>query len=229
MSTEADIGHGTLFQKRTATGPDVWTTYGERTAITPPQWARDAIDASHGDSPNRRREFISGMTDEGEVSLEMNFVPGSSTFSLVRAEFSTKNAGRYRLVFTNGDTWEFDAISTAMEPDAPLDDKMPLNLTYKITGESVYAEANAPVNSVLPAISGTLAEGDTLTAYPGNWSGAPAFTYQWKNATVAINGATNPTYVLQAGDAGDSITVTVTATNAAGSASATSAPVVAEA
>jgi hypothetical protein len=156
-------------------------------------------------------------------------VPGGATFALVRAEFSNKAAGKYRLVFTNGDTWTFDAFSTAMEPDAPLDDKMPLNLTYKLTGESVYAEADAPVNSVLPAISGTLEEGDTLTAYPGNWSGAPAFTYQWKNAGVAISGAANSTYVLQAADAGDSITVTVTATNAAGNASATSAPVVAAA
>lgn len=227
MTTEASIGYGTLFQKRTATGPEVWTTYAERTSITPPAWARDAIDASHGESPNRRREFIAGMVDEGEVGLEMNFVPGSSTFSLIRGEFSATTPGKYRLVFVNGDTWTFDAISTSMEPDAPLDDKMPLAMTYKLTGESVYAEASAPVNSVLPAISGLLTEGATLTAYPGNWSGAPTFTYQWKNATVAISGATEATYVLVAGDTGDAITVTVTATNAAGSASATSAPVTA--
>ena len=226
MTTEASIGYGTLFQKRTSTGPDVWTTLAERVNITPPSWARDAVDATHSESPNRRREFIPGLVDEGEVTLEMNLIPGSATFALQRGEFSIHESGTYRLVFTNGDTWTFDGFATGLEPDAPLDDKMTVSMTYKLTGESTYAAAVAPVNSILPAISGLLEVGATLTAYPGNWSGAPTFTYVWENAGTPISGATSSTYVVQAGDAGDSITVVVTATNAAGNASAESAAVV---
>lgn len=83
----------------------------------------------------------------------------------------------------------------------------------------------APANSVLPAISGTLAPGSTLTTTDGTWSGSPTYTYQWKRDAVAIGGATAATYVLTASDVGTTITATVTASNAGGSASATSAGV----
>lgn len=81
----------------------------------------------------------------------------------------------------------------------------------------------ANINKPMIGTDGTPAVGETLSSYPGTWSGTTAiYTYQWKNAGVAIPGATDPTYVPVAGDSGDTITLTVTATNGAGSASATS-------
>jgi hypothetical protein len=81
-----------------------------------------------------------------------------------------------------------------------------------------------PVNTVAPVISGTMQIGQTLTGTTGTWTGtpAPAFTYQWKRAGVSIGGATASTYVQIAADEGPAITLVVLATNAAGSASATS-------
>jgi hypothetical protein len=83
----------------------------------------------------------------------------------------------------------------------------------------------APANTALPVITGTATVGSTLTASNGTWSGTTPITYtrQWKKGGVNIAGATNTTYVVQAGDSGAAITVTVTATNAVGNASATSA------
>lgn len=82
-----------------------------------------------------------------------------------------------------------------------------------------------PVNTVLPAITGTAIEGETLTASTGTWTGFAPITYarQWKRGGVAISGATGATYVQTAADVGSALTITVTATNAGGSASATSA------
>jgi Glycosyl hydrolases family 18 len=78
-----------------------------------------------------------------------------------------------------------------------------------------------PANTVLPSISGTAQEGDTLSAGQGTWTGtAPiSYTYAWSD------GATGSTDTLGASDVGQTISVTVTATNSAGSASATSASV----
>lgn len=82
---------------------------------------------------------------------------------------------------------------------------------------------SAPVNTLAPAISGIETVGQTLTTTNGAWSpSASSYAYQWNNAGVAIGGATSSTYVLQAGDAGDAITCTVTASNGYGSAAATS-------
>lgn len=83
----------------------------------------------------------------------------------------------------------------------------------------------APANSVAPTITGTAQEGQTLTATEGTWTGreSPVFAYQWKADGVAIADAVAATYVPTTGDVGKVITVTVTATNWKGAASATSA------
>jgi hypothetical protein len=96
---------------------------------------------------------------------------------------------------------------------------------YVVSGS--LSSGTAPANTVLPAISGTLAIGSVLSTTDGTWTGtAPiVYTYQWKRNGVAIVGETNNTYTLTASDPGTAITVEVTATNASGSASATSAAV----
>jgi len=95
---------------------------------------------------------------------------------------------------------------------------------------SAAAQA-APKNTALPTISGVTHEGRTLTASKGTWTGNPtSFTYAWSrcnmqgNKCTAIGGATANTYALQAADVGGTVHVTVTAKNADGSTSATSAP-----
>jgi glucose/arabinose dehydrogenase/PKD repeat protein len=100
------------------------------------------------------------------------------------------------------------------------------------TYTAVYLAAQtAPTNTSAPAINGPTWVGKTLISQSGDWSGsAPmSFTYQWQrcnasgDACVAISGATNSAYDLVGADEGRTIRLTVTATNVAGAASATSA------
>jgi hypothetical protein len=81
-----------------------------------------------------------------------------------------------------------------------------------------------PVNTVAPAITGTAQEGQIVTCSTGTWTGTPTitFAYQWKRNGSNIGSATNSTYTLVTADVSQSITCQVTATNGAGSASATS-------
>jgi hypothetical protein len=96
------------------------------------------------------------------------------------------------------------------------------------TSVAVVPVASAPVNTVLPSISGgTVPDpvvGETLSAVLGTWNALPipTFAVQWKNEGAPISGATLSTYTLQLSDQGDDISITVTATNVGGSASATS-------
>ena len=93
---------------------------------------------------------------------------------------------------------------------------------YVVSGS--FVTAVAPVNTGLPVISGTPAPGQTLSASNGTWANTPtSYAYQWKRDGVAISGATGSTYAVQSADSGTTLTVTVTASNAGGSASATSA------
>src|SRR5712671_2072959 len=99
-----------------------------------------------------------------------------------------------------------------------------------VVGGAAAVRSVAPVNTAPPAIFGTPTVGQTLTASDGTWSNAPtSFAYQWLrcngggNSCVSVANATQKTYTLVDADAGHTMRVRVTATNADGSASAQSA------
>lgn len=82
----------------------------------------------------------------------------------------------------------------------------------------------APVDVVLPSISGNARQGQTLTASTGSWSGAVpiAYGYQWQRCDAGgsscspVSGQTAATYGITSSDVGSALRVTVTATNAGG-------------
>ncbi|HYH88449.1 MAG TPA: DUF3344 domain-containing protein, partial [Solirubrobacteraceae bacterium] len=94
------------------------------------------------------------------------------------------------------------------------------------------AEAAPPVNTDVPTITGTLEDGETLTAVDGTWTGTPTITYayQWQRCNAAgadcldIAGETDSTYTLTADDVGHAVLVEVTAGNDGGTGVATSVP-----
>lgn len=81
----------------------------------------------------------------------------------------------------------------------------------------------APTNATIPAVTGTVTIGQTLTVSTGEWNNAPtSFSYQWFSGGAAVGGATASTYVIQASDAGKAIYATVTGINNMGQFIATS-------
>ncbi|WP_431796526.1 beta strand repeat-containing protein [Microbacterium enclense] len=63
-----------------------------------------------------------------------------------------------------------------------------------------------------PTISGSIIVGSTVTAVPGTWTPTPtALAYQWMRNGAAISGATASTYRLSTADAGNLLSVSVTA------------------
>lgn len=95
------------------------------------------------------------------------------------------------------------------------------------TPEAANEQQSPPVATAPPTISGSPAVGTTLATSSGSWINSPtSYAYQWQDcasgACATISGATGSTYTLQSHDVGQSVDVVVTATNAGGSASATS-------
>jgi hypothetical protein len=82
------------------------------------------------------------------------------------------------------------------------------------------------MNTTPPQITGAAKAGSTLTCSTGSWTNnSTGFTYQWYRDGTALVGATRSTSTLGTLDEGTSLTCAVTASNLAGHASATSAPV----
>lgn len=87
----------------------------------------------------------------------------------------------------------------------------------------------APVNTVAPAVTGTVEVGEVLTSSTGTWTGGvDSYAYQWQTLAPGtspaqdVAGAVSNSYVVQAIDQNYTIRCVVTATNADGSADSSS-------
>lgn len=136
--SQALLGYGSVFQIQAENSPDNYVDMAEVISITPPSSTLDQIDVTHMTSPNRNREFISGLNDPGECSFDMNFVPGSTSddrlFELLNLPVGTSRQRSCRISFPNGVTWTFNAELTGYEPTVPVDDKMTATVTFKVSG-----------------------------------------------------------------------------------------------
>jgi hypothetical protein len=81
---------------------------------------------------------------------------------------------------------------------------------------------SSPVNTVAPAVTGTVQSRQTLSTTTGTWTGSPtSYSYQWKREATNV-GTNSNSYTLVTADVGSTMTCVVTATNAVGSTNATS-------
>lgn len=137
MPADGELGYGAKFQTGNGSSPESFTDLAYVTSITPPNMSRDAIDVSHMQSPDAWREFIAGMKDAGEVTLELNFKPGGTAFLAMLAEFNTASASATqtrRVLWTGGSYLEFEGFLTGFEPETPMDDKQVASATFKVSG-----------------------------------------------------------------------------------------------
>jgi hypothetical protein len=123
VPSEALLGYGSRFLIESLSSPNVYEDLGEVFNITPPSATVDQVDVTHMQSPDRRREFISGLIDGGECSFEMNYIPGPD-----------ERRRTCRIIYPNSIVHTFDAELTGYEPSVPTDDKMTATVTFKVTG-----------------------------------------------------------------------------------------------
>src|SRR4051794_21721840 len=92
-------------------------------------------------------------------------------------------------------------------------------------GGAGAATTDKPSNTARPTISGTAADGQTLTGSAGSWSGTQpiAYSYRWVRCDTnaknchSIGGADNSTYRVVGDDVGHRLVLRVDAKNSSGS------------
>lgn len=126
-------GFGTTLKKGAA-------EIAELTSITGPSMEADTIDVSNHGSADGFRQYVAGMRDGGEVSIEGNFTNEAGQAALV-TDFAAGSSNQYVITFptTPEVTWTFNAIVSAFESSAPYDDKLSFTATLKVTGKPVLA------------------------------------------------------------------------------------------
>jgi len=140
MTSEAQIGWGGEVHLHNGTA---LTELVEVVSFALPDEEVDEVEVTHLKSPNRRREFISGLSDAGTVDVELNYVPGSTTDALIRAAKAAGDSRAVRFVIPDGTgTWQIDTfayVSGYSRGPVAAGDKMSATLRLRITGAQTEA------------------------------------------------------------------------------------------
>jgi predicted secreted protein len=140
--TDARIGYGTKYSVWDAslTTP-AFVEIAEVIAVTPGAATADRIDATHMQSPGRRREYIAGLIDTGEASFEINYIPGSASDVLLRELMDSGDVVQHKIEFPNAVTVTYDAAIIGYERNVPVDDRMTATITVAVSGAETWGTA----------------------------------------------------------------------------------------
>lgn len=141
--TDAKTGWGGEFHFDN--NSDVLTEWVEVKSFTLPNGSTEKLDASHLKSPNRRREFVSGMIDDGDLTVVLNYVPGSTTDVNIMQAFTEGDVRDYKAVIPRVSTnWLVTGtafISGVDRGEIAPDGIMTVTVTLTLSGASTEAGA----------------------------------------------------------------------------------------
>jgi len=112
---------------------------GEITSIDGPGGSNSEIDVTSMNSTSK--EFRNGLRDSGEVSLEMNFVPGDvGQIDLREQQAETNTAGNYVMTLSDDTTLSFSAFVRDFRINGAVDDKVSASCTLRVTGDVTWSD-----------------------------------------------------------------------------------------
>ena len=195
---------------------------------------------------------LGGLTVSGQSGFQGHFQYGDAitvTFTPERKEDTNTNAlaeNTATLTYTNaegeavtlatataGDDGSFELTYDTKEKKLPIGENLSLTVSYGGSSEfnpveeTVTLTLDQAILKNMPTVTGSFVYGETLTV---NYTKQDdeTVTYQWYRGGEKISNATENSYALTAEDVGQSIMVTVTATDAYHTGSVTSNPVTVE-
>lgn len=113
---------------------EVFTAIGSVTSVSGPEIERETYDVTAHDSVDGWREFIGGLKDAGEVSIEVNYDP--RVHDDLIDDFEDTKPRNYKMVFPGGiGEWDLNLIMTGFSQQAPVDDKLSAELKFKVSGK----------------------------------------------------------------------------------------------
>lgn len=144
--SDALIGYGTRFLMAATAAAAALTKLAEVTSVTFPNEQVAEVEVTNYDSPNRTREYIPGLNDAGDITVEINWIPGNPTDELIAAAKADGKVRTMRIVTPPDDTsqmYTFPGFIRGFEPAAPMDGKMTASVTIRVAGAIVREDAAA--------------------------------------------------------------------------------------
>ncbi len=117
------------------------TTIGNIISIGGPELGRDSLDVSTMDSTAKFREFIPGMIDAGEITMEINYDgTAAGTGNMLSAQMTATTSSIIVSIGADSSTWTCNGFMTGLGHAIPFDDKITQSVTIKLTGQPTYTD-----------------------------------------------------------------------------------------
>lgn len=131
------IGIGSVVEiGRTVANTTTFTALAGVKDITLPESTVDEIEITNMDSPNRTKEFMAGLNDNGEISLEMLWEPESATDDLLLAIKETGETVQIRFDIVGTTTPEtYAGFLKGYTRTAPVSAELNATATFRISAK----------------------------------------------------------------------------------------------
>jgi len=135
MASDGTHGHGSALAGASA------GTIGNIISVSIDGQTRDAIDKSTMDSTSKFREFISGMADAGEVTVEVNY-DGSAAgvANSLNTIYQGGTAETWTITMVDTSSFSSAGFITNLSIAVPFDDKITQSITIKLSGVPTFTD-----------------------------------------------------------------------------------------
>lgn len=134
MSTSALSSQGVTIAVGVGS-PDLPTTITEVVSINGPSGSATVIDVT--DLSSAAKEKTMGLADEGQVTLEINYIPDLAVHETLRLARANKTLKSFLITFTDtapASWFMFDGYVTGFAVTAGVDQVLKASVTIEITG-----------------------------------------------------------------------------------------------
>lgn len=134
------LAKGTLLKIGDGASPETFTAISEVNDIAGPALSQEFVDFTHQESPGATREFKPSFKISGDVTFGCHFLPDDETqgfdSSGLLKDYEDQTLRNFQLLFPDdGATLaSFAAYVANIAPAAPLEGKMGLSVTLRISG-----------------------------------------------------------------------------------------------
>jgi hypothetical protein len=137
---------GTILQLGESTSFTATTNLAEVISIGGPTINREMIDVTHLSSDDMTREFIGGVTDYGEVPIEISYIPANATHIDLLTNIGQTTVSSvfrdWRIVWPDGthvatsSKLSFKAAVSGFTPGVAVENQLTGTVTFKVSGKA---------------------------------------------------------------------------------------------
>lgn len=138
MASSAQSSQGVSIGRGDGASSESFVKIGEVTSFSGLGGSASEIDVTSVDSTSR--EFLMGLEDGGDFSIEVNLVPGDTAQGGLWTDYQGQTLRNFEVelndaVTTKGTTYSFSAYVKSFSISGGTDDKISASIVLRITGD----------------------------------------------------------------------------------------------